>query len=85
MLREKPAAKLAPLRDEADWLQGWMGADLEKGAHLRRWQLSATLLVISSLLAIALSFISPRNALLALTLNLLAPLMRRWVNRPAMD
>jgi|ERR1700741_3972420 uncharacterized membrane protein len=59
--------------------------ELEKDAHLRRWQLSAMLLIISSLLAIALSFVSPRNSLFALALNLLAPLMRRWVDDPVAD
>jgi hypothetical protein len=59
--------------------------ELQKDTHLRRWQLSTMLLVISSLLAIALSFISPRNALFALALNLLAPLLRRWTNSPAAD
>jgi uncharacterized membrane protein len=54
--------------------------ELEKDEHFRQWQLSATFLIISSLLAIALSFISPRIALFALALNLLAPLMRRWTN-----
>ena len=59
--------------------------ELQKDTHLRRWQLSAMLLVISSLLAIALSFISPRNALFALALNLLAPLLRRWADSAAAD
>ena len=58
---------------------------LAKDAHFRQWQLSATLLIISSLLAIALSFISPRIALFALALNLLAPLMRRWTNSTGAD
>ena len=58
---------------------------LEKDAHLRHWQLSAWLLIVSSLLAIALSFVSPRNALFALALNLLAPLLRRWLDHPAVD
>ena len=59
--------------------------DLEKSAHLRRWQLSTMLLIVSSLLAIALSFVNPRIALWALALNLLAPLMRRWITDPAAD
>jgi|SRR5579871_5700135 len=59
--------------------------ELEKDVHLRRWQLSAGLLIISSLLAIAVSFISPRNALFALALNLLAPLLRRWTGAAAVD
>jgi hypothetical protein len=59
--------------------------ELERDVHLRRWQLSAGLLIISSLLAIAVSFISPRNALFALALNLLAPLLRRWTGAAAVD
>ena len=59
--------------------------DLEKSAHLRRWQLSTIVLIVSSLLAIVLSFVNPRIALWALALNLLAPLMRRWITDPAAD
>jgi uncharacterized membrane protein len=57
--------------------------DLEQGAHLRQWQLSAGLLIISSLLAIAISLVSPRLALWALALNFLAPVIRRHMERPA--
>src|ERR1700759_1295118 len=37
--------------------------DLEQGDHLRAKQMGAMLLVVSSVLTIALSFVSPRNAL----------------------
>jgi uncharacterized membrane protein len=56
--------------------------DLEQGDHLRHRQLSSMLLMISSLLAIGLSFINPRVALAALTLNLFAPLIMKWSRRP---
>jgi uncharacterized membrane protein len=51
---------------------------LEQGDHLRHRQLSAMLLIVSSLLAIALSFVNPRVALWALALNFAGPLLRRW-------
>jgi uncharacterized membrane protein len=54
---------------------------LEAGDHLRHRQLSAILLMISSLLAIALSFVNPRAALWALALNFAAPLVRNWSRR----
>ncbi len=56
---------------------------LEQGDHLRRRQLSAILLMVSSLLAIALSFVHPRLALWALALNFAAPLVWKWSRRPA--
>src|SRR5476649_1060242 len=43
--------------------------DLELGEHLRRRQMSAILLIVSSLLAIALSFVNSEMALWALALN----------------
>src|ERR1700688_1104859 len=49
---------------------------LEHGDHLLRRQLSAILLMFSSLLAIGLSFVNPREALWGLALNFAAPLMR---------
>ena len=52
--------------------------DLEQGDHLRHRQLSSMLLMISSLLAIALSFVNPRLALWALVLNFALPLVRKW-------
>jgi uncharacterized membrane protein len=54
---------------------------LEHGDHLRHRQLSAVLLMASSLLAIALSFVHSRVALWALALNFALPLMRRWSHR----
>jgi uncharacterized membrane protein len=54
---------------------------LEHGDHLRHRQLSAILLMVSSLLAIGLSFVNPREALWALALNFAAPLMRSWSRR----
>jgi 2-polyprenyl-6-methoxyphenol hydroxylase-like FAD-dependent oxidoreductase len=56
---------------------------LEQGDHLRHRQLSAILLMVSSLLAIAASFVNPRLALWALALNFAVPLMRKWSRRPA--
>ena len=55
---------------------------LEQGDHLRHRQLSALLLIASSLLAIGLSFVHPRLALWALALNFAAPLIRKWSRRP---
>ncbi len=54
---------------------------LEHGDHLRHRQLSGILLIVSSLLAIGLSFINPRVALWALTANFAAPVIRRWSSR----
>jgi hypothetical protein len=56
---------------------------LEQGEHLGHRQFSAILLIVSSLLAMALSFIHPRAALWALALNFAAPLIRKWNRRPA--
>jgi uncharacterized membrane protein len=55
---------------------------LEQGDHLRHRQLSAMLLIASSLLAIALSFVNPSLALWALALNFALPLLRKWSHRP---
>jgi hypothetical protein len=52
--------------------------DLELGDHLRLRQMSAIVLIVSSLLAIVLSFIDSRVALWALALNFAVPLIRRW-------
>jgi uncharacterized membrane protein len=56
---------------------------LEPGDHLKHRQWSAMLLVVSSLLAIGLSFVNSRLALWALLLNFAAPLIRKWSHRPA--
>jgi uncharacterized membrane protein len=56
---------------------------LEQGDHLRHRQLSAMLLIVSSLLAIALSFVNSRLALWALALNFALPLLRKWSYRAA--
>jgi uncharacterized membrane protein len=55
--------------------------DLEQGDHLGHRQFSAQVLIASSLLAIALSFVHPRGALWALALNFVAPMIRKW-SRP---
>jgi TMEM175 potassium channel family protein len=52
--------------------------DLEQGDHLRDRQISLTILIVSSLLAVAWSFVSPPQALLAFVLNLAAPAIGRW-------
>jgi uncharacterized membrane protein len=54
---------------------------LEQGDHLHHRQLSAWLLIGSSLLAIAVSFIDPRVALWALALNFAGPVIRVWSKR----
>jgi uncharacterized membrane protein len=51
---------------------------LEVGDHLRHRQMSAIVLMVSSLLAIALSFVNSRMALWGLALNFAWPLLRRW-------
>ena len=55
---------------------------LERDDHLRRRQMSAIILSISSLLAIAISFVNPGVALWAMTLNFIGPLLRKWVLQP---
>ena len=57
--------------------------DLEQGDHLQRRQFSAILLIVSSLLAIALSFFHPRVAPWALALNFATPMIRKWSGRAA--
>jgi uncharacterized membrane protein len=57
--------------------------DLESGDHLHRRQVSAIVLMVSSLLAIVLSFIDPEVALWALALNFAVPLIRNWSDRRA--
>jgi len=54
---------------------------LEQGDHLRHRQLSAMLLMGTSLLAIALSFVNSRLALWSFALNFALPLIRRWSRR----
>jgi uncharacterized membrane protein len=54
---------------------------LEPGDHLDHRQTFTMILIGSSLLAIALSFISPRLALWGLALNFAAPLIRKWKHR----
>jgi hypothetical protein len=49
---------------------------LELGDNLRHRQISAILLIVSSLLAIALSFVNPQVALWALALNFAGPVIR---------
>jgi uncharacterized membrane protein len=56
---------------------------LEQGDHLRHRQLSTVMLMVSSLLAIALSFVHSRVALWALALNFAVPLLRKWSHRAA--
>jgi uncharacterized membrane protein len=57
--------------------------DLELSDHLRHRQTSAIVLMISSLLAIAVSFVDSKVALWALALNFAVPLMRKWSGRAA--
>jgi hypothetical protein len=55
---------------------------MEQGDHLRHRKLSGNLLIVTSLLAIAISFVNPRVALWCLALNFAAPLLRKWSHRP---
>jgi len=57
---------------------------LEQGDHLRFRQWSAMLLIVSSLAAIALSFVNSQVALWALALNLAGPVLARWSRRPGL-
>jgi len=57
---------------------------LEQGDHLRFRQWSAMLLIISSLAAIALSFVNSQLALWALALNFAGPVLARWSRRPGL-
>ncbi len=52
---------------------------IEKDRFLRNRQVSLAFLIGSSLLAIAWSFVNPRQAPFALALNVLAPATSRWV------
>jgi uncharacterized membrane protein len=52
--------------------------EVERGDHLRERQVSLILLIASSVLAIAWSFVSPRQALWALVFNFAAPAITRW-------
>jgi len=54
---------------------------LEQGDHLQHRQISAWLLIVSSLLAIAISFVNPRVALWALMVNFAGPVIRVWSKR----
>jgi uncharacterized membrane protein len=54
---------------------------LERGDHLQHRQISSWLLIVSSLLAIAVSFVDPRVALWALALNFAGPVIRVWSKR----
>ena len=56
---------------------------LEQGDHLRQRQMSAILLIVLSLLAIALSFVVPQLALWV-ALNFAAPLLNKWGGRAAL-
>jgi uncharacterized membrane protein len=56
---------------------------IERDDHVGHRQFSAVLLIVSSLLAIAVSFVQPRWALWALALNFAAPALRRWSQRGA--
>jgi uncharacterized membrane protein len=58
---------------------------LEQGDHLRQRQMSTLLLIVSSLAAIALSFVNSRVALWALALNFAGPLLARWGWRARMS
>jgi hypothetical protein len=57
----------------------------EPGDYLRHRQTSTVVLIGSALLAMALSFISPRLALWALAFNFAAPLIKRWKVRQSGD
>ena len=54
---------------------------LEQGDHLHHRQFSGLVLIVSSLLAIAFSFVHPRWALWALALNFATPMIRKWSRR----
>ena len=51
---------------------------VERDEFLRDRQVSLAVLIASSLIAIAWSFVNPRQALWALALNAFAPLIGRW-------
>jgi uncharacterized membrane protein len=50
----------------------------ERRDHLRERQISLGVLIVSSVLAIAWSFVSPAQALWLLALNYASPLLSRW-------
>jgi uncharacterized membrane protein len=52
--------------------------EVEPGDHRRERQASLAILALSSLLAIGWSFYSPRQALWAYLLNVVAPMIVRW-------
>jgi uncharacterized membrane protein len=52
---------------------------IEKDKFLRDRQVSLAILIGSSLVAIAWSFVDPRQALWALALNALSPFVNRWI------
>jgi uncharacterized membrane protein len=52
--------------------------DIEPGDHLHERRVSLVLLMVSSTLAIAWSFVDARQALWALMLNLATPAIARW-------
>jgi uncharacterized membrane protein len=58
-----------------------MTPHLERDEHLRLRQLSGFLLIGTSLLAVALSFVSPAHAMWAYALNFAAPVVRVWFGR----
>jgi uncharacterized membrane protein len=51
---------------------------IERGDRLRDRQVSLMLLIVSSLLAIAWSFVNPRQAIWALVLNFAGPVFVQW-------
>ncbi len=53
----------------------------EEGDHLRRRRVSLMVLMASSALAIAWSFVGPRQALWVLALNFVTPLLARWTHK----
>jgi len=55
---------------------------VERDEFLRDRQLSLAVLIASSLLAIAWSFVNPRQAPLALAMNVAAPAVSRWLGPP---
>jgi uncharacterized membrane protein len=60
--------------------------DLEPGTQIRARQSGLVVLFVSSLIAIAVSFITPRLAMWAFALNVVTPILDRWLwssDRPA--
>jgi len=56
--------------------------EIEEGDHLRDRRMSLVLLMVSSALAIAWSFVDARQALWALVINFATPVMARWTRKP---